>query len=106
MLSFACFTLLSCTSSVEDAAATLYDANWDLDGDGDSGDRSGEYNNRSAISFGSGGDKPVYMKGYTYRNCDGYKGFRTPSGIYKGECQNTDGWGHRCGASPEKHGLN
>lgn len=31
-------------STTEEAASWLYDANVDLDNDGDSGDRSGEYN--------------------------------------------------------------
>lgn len=35
------FTSCSCT---EEAASRLYNLNWDLDGDGDRGDRSGTYN--------------------------------------------------------------
>ena len=37
--------------------------------------------------------------------CDGYVGYETPSGAYKGPCQNSDGWGHTCGHSPREHGL-
>ena len=37
-------SLVSCNSCTEEAASRLYDANWDLDGDGDYGDRSGSYN--------------------------------------------------------------
>lgn len=37
--------------------------------------------------------------------CSGYWGYRHDNGTYEGGCQNTDGWGHRCGHSPEHHGL-
>lgn len=40
----ATISLSSCNSCTEEAASRLYDANWDLDGDGDYGDRSGTYN--------------------------------------------------------------
>lgn len=37
--------------------------------------------------------------------CSGYWGYQHSNGTYEGGCQNTDGWGHRCGHSPEHHGL-
>ena len=37
--------------------------------------------------------------------CSGYWGYYHTNGTYEGSCQNTDGWGHRCGHSPEHHGL-
>lgn len=37
--------------------------------------------------------------------CSGYIGYKTSGGLYKGACQNTDGWGHTCGHSPKDHGL-
>lgn len=37
--------------------------------------------------------------------CRAYIGYLTPSGLYKGACENNDGWGHRCGHSPKEHGL-
>lgn len=55
------------------------------------------------------GDKYVYVKGAKCTkggcHCDGYKGVQTSTGLYKGACQNTDGWGHTCGHSPKDHGL-
>lgn len=38
-------------------------------------------------------------------SCSGYWGYRHDNGTYEGGCQNTDGHGHRCGHSPEHHGL-
>ena len=38
-------------------------------------------------------------------SCDGYYGYKHTNGTYEGDCQNTDQWGHRCGHSPEHHGL-
>ena len=38
-------------------------------------------------------------------SCDGYYGYKHTNGTYEGACQNTDKWGHRCGHSPEDHGL-
>ncbi len=37
--------------------------------------------------------------------CSGYWGIYHSNGTYEGTCQNSDGWGHRCGHGPEKHGL-
>jgi hypothetical protein len=37
--------------------------------------------------------------------CSGYIGYKTSGGLYKGACQNSDGWGHTCGHSPKDHGL-
>ena len=37
--------------------------------------------------------------------CKGYWGIYHTDGTYEGNCQNSDGWGHKCGHSPEKHGL-
>ncbi len=37
--------------------------------------------------------------------CSGYWGIYHSNGTYEGACQNSDGWGHKCGHSPEKHGL-
>lgn len=44
MLGFACLSLSSCNSCTEEAASRYFDVYWDLDGDGDYGDRGGEYN--------------------------------------------------------------
>lgn len=38
-------------------------------------------------------------------SCSGYHGYLHQNGTYEGSCQNTDQWGHRCGHSPEHHGL-
>ncbi len=37
--------------------------------------------------------------------CSGYWGYKHGNGTYEGSCSNTDGHGHTCGHSPEKHGL-
>ena len=37
--------------------------------------------------------------------CRGYKGYKHDNGTYEGLCQNSDGYGHTCRHSPEKHGL-
>ena len=37
--------------------------------------------------------------------CSGYRGIYHSNGIYEGNFQNSDGWGHRCGHGPEKHGF-
>ncbi|MGM9869256.1 MAG: hypothetical protein ACI30R_06485 [Sodaliphilus sp.] len=37
--------------------------------------------------------------------CSGYWGYKHQNGTYEGSCSNSDGWGHRCGHGPEKHGL-
>ena len=37
--------------------------------------------------------------------CSGYWGIKHLNGTYEGACSNSDGWGHKCGHSPEKHGL-
>lgn len=104
-LGFACFSFASCNSCTEEGASRLFDARWDLDNDGDYGDRSGEYN----PSFKGGGMQPIYRPGKTCNHggcrCDGYKGYRSPGGPYKGKCLNSDGWGHLCGHSPSDHGL-
>lgn len=44
MFGFACLGLSSCNSCTEEAASRMYDVDWDLDNDGDYGDRSGTYN--------------------------------------------------------------
>ena len=38
-------------------------------------------------------------------SCSGYWGIYHENGSYEGACSNTDGYGHRCGHGPEKHGL-
>lgn len=38
-------------------------------------------------------------------SCSGYWGYYHSNGTYEGACQHTDQWGHRCGHSPEQHGL-
>lgn len=38
-------------------------------------------------------------------SCSGYWGYKHQNGTYEGACSNTDAYGHRCGHSPEKHGL-
>lgn len=38
-------------------------------------------------------------------SCSGYWGYKHPNSTYEGNCQNTDGYGHRCGHSPQTHGL-
>lgn len=38
-------------------------------------------------------------------SCKGYWGYRHSNGTYEGKCSNTDRWGHKCGHSPEHHGL-
>ena len=37
--------------------------------------------------------------------CSGYWGIYHSNGTYEGNCSNSDGYGHRCGHGPEKHGL-
>lgn len=50
--SFVLVALSSCSCSTgEEYASRLYDVNVDMDGDGDAGDRGGEYNN---VSFKGG----------------------------------------------------
>ncbi len=41
----------------------------------------------------------------TGNGCSGYWGIYHSNGTYEGSCQNSDGWGHKCGHGPEKHGL-
>lgn len=41
----------------------------------------------------------------TCSGCSGYWGIKHLNGTYEGACSNSDGWGHRCGHGPEKHGL-
>ena len=38
-------------------------------------------------------------------HCKAYIGYQSPAGGYHGPCQNTNGWGHKCGHSPREHGL-
>lgn len=38
-------------------------------------------------------------------SCSGYWGYKHANGSYEGACSNTDQWGHKCGHSPEHHGL-
>jgi len=38
-------------------------------------------------------------------SCSGYWGYYHTNGTYEGACRHTDQWGHRCGHSPEQHGL-
>ena len=38
-------------------------------------------------------------------SCSGYLGYKHKNGTYEGSCLNTDNYGHRCGHSPERHGL-
>lgn len=38
-------------------------------------------------------------------SCSGYWGYKHLNGTYEGSCSNSDGHGHTCGHSPEKHGL-
>lgn len=38
-------------------------------------------------------------------SCSGYWGYKHSNGTYEGYCSNTDKWGHKCGHSPEAHGL-
>ncbi len=59
-----------------------------------------------------GGSKAVSVKvngcsgGAGGCQCTKYIGTLTSTGLYKGRCQNSDGWGHTCNHSPENHGLN
>ena len=38
-------------------------------------------------------------------SCSGYWGYKHLNGTYEGNCMNTDKYGHRCGHSPQHHGL-
>lgn len=67
---------------------------------------SWRYSPQSNITFK--GNKIVRTKNkcsHSGCHCSGFVGELSPAGIYKGSCQNTDGWGHTCGHSPREHGL-
>lgn len=64
--SFVLVALSSCSCSTgEEYASRLYDVNVDMDGDGDAGDRGGEYNN---VSF-----KGKKCRGTVGCDCSGFK---------------------------------
>lgn len=55
-----------------------------------------------------GGSTVIFVKtnyGCDKCGCSGYHGLKHANNTYEGPCQNTDGWGHKCGHSPEHHGL-
>lgn len=60
------------------------------------------------VSFGSSTRRLVQTDAecdYGACQCSGYKGYKHDNGTYEGLCQHSDGYGHTCGHSPEKHGL-
>lgn len=68
---------------------------------------------RGTVSSPSFGGQTSWFVKTTYKcsicksgnGCSGYWGIYHTNGTYEGTCKNSDGWGHTCGHSPEKHGL-
>lgn len=86
--SFVLVALSSCSCSTgEEYASRLYDVNVDMDGDGDAGDRGGEYNN---VSFKGGERVTLTNKPCDVCDCTVYTGW------YKGYYTDCD-CGHAYG---------